>query len=72
MENVRKWATIAEGAIDTNTTNDITAMVTDIQTKLTMTSVTPWNQDHHNNTDCNHRRPESLSITEIATDVAYT
>ena len=39
MENVRKWATIAEGAADTNPTTDITAMVTDIQKKLVMMSV---------------------------------
>ena len=39
VENVRKWATIADGAADTNSITDITAMVTDIEKKLTMMSV---------------------------------
>ena len=39
METVRKWATIVEGAVDSNQATDITAMVADIQQKLTLMSV---------------------------------
>ena len=39
VETVRKWATIAEGAVDSNQATDITAMVADIQQTLTLLSV---------------------------------
>ena len=44
METVRKWATIAKGAVDSNPTTDITAMVADIQQKLTLMSVSTSEQ----------------------------
>ena len=39
METVRKWAIVAEGAVDSNPSKDITAMVSDMQQKLTLMSM---------------------------------